>query len=289
MAEKLKGKSAVVTGAGGGIGRAVALNMAAEGAAVVVNDIGKRPDGTRAADGVVAEIIKAGGAAVANYDSVTLFESGAQIVETAVGNFGKLDILVNCAGNFKPLPTIDTTKEDWYSTVEVHLSGHFICGRAAAAEMLKRKSGRIINISSRGAVGSPSGKYGGFGSVAYSAAKAGILGLTASMAGEFRNSGITVNAVLPRARTELFNAGEIPGDTMPTAQWFEPEYVTPIIVYLATDEAQGITGRYIYASGGDLMIYPRLFQLAGPSKVFLRKIGKWTIDELSEALPPLAK
>jgi 3-oxoacyl-[acyl-carrier protein] reductase len=277
MAQKLIGKSAVVTGGGGGIGREVALAMAAEGANVVVSDIGRDP-----ADKVVGEIKKAGGKAVASYDNVGTMQGGANIIKTAISNFGRIDILVNCAGNFKAKGIVDITEEEWDSIINVHLKGHFSCAKAAVPEMIKQKSGRIINISSRAAA---------FGKViAYGTAKAGILGFTAMLAAEVKEHGITVNAIFPSAQTQLFPGGApSTSDNMPVPPNRGPEYVAPIIVYLATDEAQNITGRYIYASGGDICFYARPFRLPGEANILIRKMGKWKIDELNEVIPPIVK
>jgi NAD(P)-dependent dehydrogenase (short-subunit alcohol dehydrogenase family) len=283
MAQKLKGKSAVVTGSGSpiGIGRGVALALAEEGARVVVNDIGRDSDGNRAADKVAEEIKKAGGTAVASYDSVTTMQGGENIIKTAVSNFGGIDILVNCAGNFILRRIFEMTEKEWDSIIDVHLKGHFACCKAAVLEMIKQKSGRIINFSSRGAT------IGG-GSAVYSAAKAGILGLTSALAADLMEFGITVNAILPSAVTELFpGVKKQMSDNLPVALNTEPDYVAPVVAYLATNEAQGITGRYIYASGGDICIYPRPLQFPYESPVFIRKMGKWTVDELSQVLPQL--
>lgn len=276
MVQRLKDKSAVVTGGGDGIGKAVALALAAEGARVVINDIDKT-----AADGVVDEIKKAGGNAVANYDSVATMSGGENIIKTATSNFGRIDILVNCAGNFKALPTVEVTEEIWDSIITVHMKGHFSCSQAAIREMLKQKHGRIINISSRAAAFGPA-------SLPYSAAKAGILGMTSMLSSELKDQGITVNCILPSAHTKLFSGG-VPniGDNMPVMLDRDPDYVAPIIAYLATDEAGGINGRYIYASGGDICIYAHPFQLPGESHMFIRKMGKWTVEELSEVIPRL--
>jgi NAD(P)-dependent dehydrogenase (short-subunit alcohol dehydrogenase family) len=282
MAQRLEGKSAAVTGGGEGIGRAVVLALAAEGARVVVNDIGRDAEGKSTADKVVAEVTKAGGTAVANYDSVATVSGGENIIKAATGNFGRIDILVCCAGNHNRMPIIEMNEKDWDSIIEVHLKGHFTCCRAAAVEMVKQKSGRIINFSSRAGfsyfVGPPN-------SVAYAAAKAGILGLTAQLSGEMKEHGITVNAILPSAVTRLFPE-ERPkvggGDTG------APDTVAPIVAYLATDEAQNVTGQFFYATGGDICIYSRPLQLPGPH-MFIRKAGKWTVDELIEVIPPLAK
>jgi len=281
MTQRLQGKSAVVTGGGDGIGRAVALALAAEGAKVVVNDIGVGVDGKKVADNVVEEINGAGGQAVANYDSVATIAGGENIVKTATSNFGRINILVNCAGNFKTVKTVDITEDDWDSIMSVHLKGHFSCVKAAVPEMIKQKSGRIINISSRAAAL-------GAASLAYNTAKAGILGFTSMLAAEQKENGITVNAVLPSAETKLF-PGPAPsiGDNMPISSERGPEYVAPLIVFLATDEARSITGRYIYISGGYVCVYARSLVLPGDAHMLLRKPGKWTIEELGEALLPI--
>lgn len=277
MERSLKSKSAVVTGAGsGGIGREVALALAMEGVKVVVNDIARGADGVSIADEVVQEIVQAGGTAVANYDSVATMEGGERIIKTAIDNFGRIDILVNCAGNFLHKSIVDMTGDEWDSLNVVHLKGHFSCCKAAALEMIKQKSGRIINISSPAA-------GGGGGNAAYSAVKAGILGFTSALSLELNKYGITVNAILPSAETKLFS-GPRSIENVPDPLWLEPEYVAPIILYLATDEAQNITNRFFYASGGDVCIYAPPLQLPGGAHMFIRKMGKWTIDELDEVI-----
>lgn len=281
MAQRLTGKSAVVSGSGGGIGRAVALAMAAEGAKVVINDIGKDTGGNSMADKVVEEINKSGGTAFANYDSVATMAGGQNIIKTAISNFGRIDILVNCAGNYL-LGTIEDMKEEsWDSIIAVHLKGHFSCIQAAVKEMIKQKYGRIINISSAGAFMFVPGVSR---SIAYPAAKAGIMGLTAALSANLKQHGITVNAILPDAVTKLFPAPTEIGGGKKMRKG--PEYVAPTIVYLATDEAQNITGQYISAAGGELCIYNRPFQIPGPH-MFAHKMGQWTVDELSQIIPQM--
>ena len=281
MVQKLKNKSAVVTGGGDGIGRAVALALAVEGTNVVVNDIGRDTDDNSSAEKVVEEIKATNGRAVANCDSVASMQGGENIIKTAISNFGCIDILVNCAGNFKQVSTMDITEEDWDSIMAVHLKGHFSCGKAAIPEMIKQKSGRIINISSRAATF-------GAASPAYNTAKAGILGFTSMLAEEQKENGITVNVILPSAQTKLFS-GPAPsiGDNMPISSERGPEFVAPVIAFLATDEARNITGKYIYVSGGYICVYARPLQLPGGAHMLIGKTGKWTIDELSQALIPL--
>ena len=281
MTQRLTGKSAVVSGSGDGIGRAVALAMAAEGAKVVINDIGKDTGGNHIADKVVEEINKAGGTAVANYDSVATMAGGQNIIKTAIDNFSRIDILVNCAGNYL-LGTIEDMKEEsWDSVMAVHLKGHFSCIQAAVKEMIKQKYGRIINISSAGAFMFVPGVSR---SIAYPAAKAGIMGLTAALSANLKQHGITVNAVLPDAVTKLFPASTAMGGGKKMRKG--PEYVAPTIVYLATEEARNITGQYILAGGGELCIYNRPFQIPGPH-MFAHKMGQWTVDELSQIIPQM--
>jgi NAD(P)-dependent dehydrogenase (short-subunit alcohol dehydrogenase family) len=283
MARELQGKSAVVTGAGsGGIGRAVAMTLAAEGAGVVVNDIGRDTDGTNIADKVVMEIKSAGCQAAANYDSVATMEGAQNIIRTAVDNFGNIDILVNCAGNYRRTPVLEVTEKEWDSIMDVHLKGHFACSMAAIPEMVKQKRGRIINFSSRAAMS-------GGGNIAYGSAKAGIVGLTLALAVELKEHGITVNCIIPSADTKLFPGPrpKVMGGGLPSSLWLGPDYIAPVVAYLATDQAKGITGRLLYSSGGDICIYSTPLDMGGESNMFVRKMGKWTIDELGAVVPQL--
>lgn len=283
MAKKLSGKVAVVTGAASdaGIGKEVALAMAAEGAKVVVNDIGKSPDGTKAADKVVKEIQKARGTAVANYDSVATMSGSSNIIKTAVSNFGRIDILVNTAAIFQVKPTVDYTEAEWDMMLAVHLKGHFGCTQAAIKEMIKQKSGgRIINFTSNAAFPQ---SLGPGPAVAYSTAKAGVLGFTKSLSLEMKDQGITVNAIAPIAVTRLF---PIPGKVVDGVQIYGPEYVVPIVVYLATDEAKDITGQIIHSGASDLVVYaPPLHNLGAHQRIY--KTGKWTVDELIQVMPKM--
>ena len=285
MNRKLVGKVAVVTGGGNGVGRGVALLMAEHGARVVINDIGRDTAGGSAADKVVAEITRAGGEAVASADSVATPAGAAGMVAKAVERFGGVDILVCCAGNMIRKPTLELTDQDWDSVVGVHLKGHFNCIKAAAPEMVKRKGGRIICVSSRAAAGPG-------GCAAYSAAKAGILGLTSALAMEWKPLGITVNALIPSADTQLF-PGERPKPPpghrgLPASQDIDPTCIAPIVSWLCTDEAGGITNQYFYASGGDICFYPKLLEVPGESvPMFVRKFGKWTLEELGQVIPSL--
>lgn len=285
MNRKLVGKVAIVTGGGNGVGRAVALLMAEHGARLVINDIGREPDGGSAADKVVAEISRAGGEAIGSGDSVATSAGAADMVRRAVERFGGVDILVCCAGNMIRKPTLELTEQDWDAVTGVHLKGHFNCIKAAAPEMVKRNGGRIICVSSRAAAGPG-------GCAAYSAAKAGILGLTSALAMEWKPLGITVNALIPSADTKLF-PGERPKPPpghrgLPSSLDIDPGCIAPMVAYLCTEEAGGITNQYFYASGGDVCFYPKLLEVPGESvPLFLRKFGKWTLDELGQVIPSL--
>ena len=285
MTKRLADKVAVVTGAGSdaGIGKEVALAMAAEGAKVVVNDISKSADGAYGADKVVKEIKRAKGIAVANYDSVATMAGARNIIKTAISNFGRIDILVHTAGIFICKPTLDYTETEWNRVLDVHLRGLFGCVQAAVKEMLKQKSGgRIINITSNAAF--PPG-LGPGPSIAYCTAKAGVLGFTKCLSLEMEEYGITVNAIAPVAVTRLF---PIEGKVVNGIQMFGPEFVAPVIVYLATDEAKDITGQVIYSGSGDLIIYSPPLQTPGAHQC-LHKDGKWTVDELIEIMPGMVK
>ncbi len=241
---KLDGKVALVTGAGGGLGRSHALLLAAEGAAVVVNDLGGTRDGTGAssamADTVVAEIQAAGGQAAADYGSVADEAAAKAMVRACVDNFGKIDICINNAGILRDKSFKNMTNELWDVVVDVHLRGTYLVAKAAWDQMLEQGTGgRIINTSST------SGLIGNFGQTNYGAAKAGIAGLTRVLALEGIKYGITVNTLAPAAWSRLTE------DIMPqeTEERFAPDKVSPVVVWLCTDEAAKVTGRQFCAGG----------------------------------------
>ncbi|HZE97016.1 MAG TPA: SDR family NAD(P)-dependent oxidoreductase [Planctomycetota bacterium] len=243
----LEGKVAIITGAGGGLGRAHALAMAAEGAKIVVNDPGVSRDGSggtgaKMADTVVAEITKAGGEAVPNYDSVS--DGADKIVKAAVDAFGRVDILVNNAGILRDKTIHNMTDDMWDLVIAVHLRGTFACTRAAAKVMKEKGTGgRIINTTS------VAGLKGNFGQSNYSAAKAGIYGFTLTASMELLKDGITVNAIAPIAKTRMTE--EI--DSVPAE--YRPEEVSPVVVYFASDLAKDLTGRIIGVHGRHLFEY----------------------------------
>ncbi|KAI0244775.1 hypothetical protein L0F63_002902 [Massospora cicadina] len=229
------GQVALVTGAGNGLGRAYALLLSRLGAAVVVNDLGKFKDGSgkdmRAADVVVAEIVKAGGKAVANYDSV---EFGDRIVDQAIKAFGRVDILVNNAGILRDRSLVKMTDEDWDLVYAVHLKGTYKVTKAAWPHMLKQKYGRIINTAS--AVG----LYGNFGQSNYSACKLGIHGLTQTLAIEGVKYNIKVNTVAPNAGTAMTATVLTPE----LVEVLKPDYVAPLVAFLAHEDVPESGGLY---------------------------------------------
>ncbi|SIM72717.1 SDR family NAD(P)-dependent oxidoreductase [Micromonospora cremea] len=294
MAENMKGKVVVVTGGGRGIGRSVALEVAAQGADVVVSDMFRDEDGNTAADSVVAEIKDLGRGAVAVAADVSIEAGGDATVQAGLDEFGRIDMLVNCAGNNVRAPFVDLTEAQWDSVMGVHVKGHFFCSRAAARAMIARgEGGRIVNVASRGAFYSvpkstrTEGVPHRYPCVVYSAAKAAILGMTQTLALELAQHRITVNALIPSADTQLFpgkgsrGAGGVPGTIS-----LDPAYIAPFVAFLGTEAAADITGRFVYATGGDVCFFPQPLQLSG--SYFVRKPGKWTVDELSTTIPPIA-
>jgi NAD(P)-dependent dehydrogenase (short-subunit alcohol dehydrogenase family) len=281
---ELAGKVAVVTGAGRGIGRAIALLMAREGAKVVVNDPGVTPDGSGfdrgPADRVVEEIREAGGEAVANYDSVATFDGGERVVRTALESFGRLDILVNNAGILRDRMIFNMTEEEWDTVIAVNLKGTFNCTRAAAAVMRRQRYGRIINFSSRG------GLEGLAGTANYGAAKAGVAGFTRCVARELGRYGITCNCIVPRAWTRL--SWGLPVATpelmaiREQLQSLKPEMVAPMVCFLASDSAWNINGQIflIYGNTIALLRHPVPWRT-------IYKPGLWSVDEIAAAIPRL--
>ena len=275
MGDKLKGKVAIVTGGGRGLGRAEALALAAEGARVVVNDLGVAHDGSgprerQPADEVVSEIKKRGGEAVANYDSVATPEGADNIIRTAIEKFGRLDILVNNAGiggEDMSRDISDMPDDLWDVMIKTHLYGTFYTTRAACRIFRKQKSGRLIQTSS------PSGR-GLAGASHYSAAKEGIVGFTRTIAKEMSQYGVTCNAIRPAAATRLTPPRKIAG-----VKRVAPEDVAPMVAYLASDEAQNVSGRVFRVIGG-LVQLERLENVQS-----LYSEARWTVDALAEIFP----
>ena len=248
----LHGRVAIVTGSGRGIGRGIALCLASEGAKVVVNDPGSTVDG-RGKEGdpaheVVEEIKKAGGEAVANYDSVADFAAAERIIKTAVDSFGKLDILVNNAGIMRDKSIVKMEEADFDAVVGVHMKGTFNCGRHAMPLMREQNYGRIINITSS------AGLRGNFGQSNYSAAKAGIMGLTFTWALEGAKYGITSNAMAPAGLTRM--VGLIPGmEGKPMAPEMDPNLNGPMVAFLASEKAAHVNGQIFGRRGFAFTIF----------------------------------
>lgn len=253
----LDGRVAIVTGAGGGIGRAHALAFAAEGARVVVNDIGVGLDGSPAGGGsaaqnVVDEIVAAGGEAIANGSNVADWGQAEQLIQAAVDGFGGLDVLVNNAGIVRDRMLANTSEEEFDAVVAVHLKGHFATMRHAAAYWRgKAKAGetvdaRIINTTSG------AGLQGSVGQANYSAAKAGIAALTLVASAELGRYGVTVNAIAPAARTRMTETvfAEMMATQDAEFDAMAPENVSPLVAWLASVEARDVTGKVFEVEGG---------------------------------------
>ena len=255
------GKVAIVTGAGRGIGRAHALMLASEGAAVVVNDLGGDSTGegadTTPAQSVVEEITAAGGRAVVNGASVSSWSGAEQMIQQAVDEFGRLDVLVNNAGILRDKMSFNMDEAEWDAVIDVHLKGHFAPSKFAASYWRARsKAGEAVNAKIVNTA-SESGLYGNAGQANYAAAKAGIASMTIVMARELERIGVRVNAVAPVARTRLT-------DTVATGGFmdkkegefdrFAPENISAVVCWLASDLSEGVTGQVVKVMGGQVQL-----------------------------------
>ncbi|WP_329164604.1 SDR family oxidoreductase [Streptomyces sp. NBC_01387] len=279
------GRVAVVTGAGRGLGRAHAHALAAEGARVVVNDLGVGLDGAGGSAGpaqdVVDEIVAAGGEAVAHGGDIATAVGAASLVATAVETFGRLDILVNNAGFLRDKMLVNLDEDAWDAVMRVHLKGHFLALKYAGAHWrAEAKAGRapqarVINTSSG------AGLLGSVGQGNYSAAKAGILGLTLVAAAELGRYGVQVNAIAPAARTRMTEEVFAEAMTASGEGGFDamaPENVSPLVVWLASEAAAGVTGRVFEAEAGRITVMEGW--RPGPSA---DKGARWTPAEAGEA------
>jgi len=276
----LDGKVAIVTGAGGGIGREHALMLAREGAAVVVNDLGGARDGSGGgsamADTVVAEIRAAGGEAAPNYDSVASVEGGQGILNTALEAFDRVDVLVNNAGILRDKSFANTTEDLWDIVVEVHLKGTYCVTKAVYSHMKEQaEGGVIINTSST------SGLNGNFGQANYGAAKAGIAGMSRCLAIEGVKYGIRVHILAPVAYTRL--TSDLPGFDDSLKARMDPRLVSPLVAYLASDLASELTGKTYYVGGGRIAEM-KVVTHTGATKT--DDDGLWTVEEIAARMRP---
>jgi NAD(P)-dependent dehydrogenase (short-subunit alcohol dehydrogenase family) len=263
----LDGKVIAITGSGRGIGRAVALAAAAEGAAVVVNDYGVSMDGneptSEVADAVVDEIKAAGGRAVANANSVTTMEGGASIVQSGIDAFGQIDGVVCVAGILRERMLFNMSEDEWDPVIETHLKGTFTVFRAAAAVFRAQKNGRMIGFTSGAFAASVA-------QANYSAAKGGIVSLVRSAAAGMQKYGVTANCIAPVAKSRM--SGQVPFGL----EMGEPEDVAPMVCYLLSDLASAVTGQIYTVNAGRIAVWNQ------PTEVReMRKDGRWDVEEIA--------
>jgi len=281
----LEGRVAIVTGAGRGIGRDIALAMAAEGARVVVNDLGTALSGDGADAGpaqqVVEEIRAAGGQAVANGASVADWDSAQSIVATALDSFGRLDIVVNNAGILRDKIFHQMSIEDWKAVVDVHLNGSFYVSRAAAPHFRAQQGGRFIFMTSA------SGLIGNLGQANYSAAKLGLAALSKSVALDMARYGVTSNAICPFAWSRL--VGSIPTETpeekarVEKIKRMETGKIAPLAVYLSSEQAQDVSGQIFAVRANEIFLMSQNRPLRS-----VHAAGGWTPQTVAEhAIPAL--
>jgi 3-oxoacyl-[acyl-carrier protein] reductase len=272
---RLQGKTALVTGAGRGIGRAEALLLAAEGAAVTVNDVD-----AEAARAVAGEITNAGWRATASSDDVATRHGADAAVNSVIDAHGRLDVLVNNAGILRDAMSFSMSDDDWSEVLRVHLTGHFAPAHFAGIHWRQRAKagegpvhGRIVNTTSE------SGLYGLAGQANYAAAKAGIAALTVSLARELGKYGVTVNAIAPRARTRMTETvfGSLQPEHGGFDEW-DPANIAPVVAWLASDDAADVTGQVLVVAGDKVHLmtgWSRIGRIANDGR-------RWTVDDLDD-------
>lgn len=284
MSDSVKGKVIVVTGAGRGIGRAIARLAAQEGARVVVNDLGSAPDGAgedkAPAAEVVAEIKAAGGEAVANADTIATAEGGQRIIESAMDTFGAVDCVVNNAGILRDRMFHNMSVEEWESVIQVHLSGYYHVSRAAAPHFKAQQSGSFMHFTS------PAGLIGSLGQVNYMAAKMGVVGLSTGIAFDMARYNVRSNCIAPSAWSRLLAGIPVRSkeEEERNARWeksMSADKIAPLCVFLASDAAAGVSAQIFKVRGNEifLMSQPR------PVRSVHRSEG-WTLKSLEEHMLP---
>ena len=291
MADLLKDKVAIVTGAGRGIGRGVAMLMAAEGAKVVGVDIGASLDGTGSDDSfagqVVKEITDSGGEAIACQESVATMDGGEAIVKAAVDGFGKLDSVVTCHGILRDRMVFNMTEEEWDDVIRVHLKGTFTVVKHACILFRQQRSGSIVTFSST------SGLYGNSGQANYGAAKDGIAGFTRVVARDMGRYGVTANSIAPSAATRMTVSVPDEARTLRAERRIagaggvdaaglrgEADDIAPFVTWLASDDAAHVNGHIFHVTAGLVS----LLNEPEPVKT-IHKQGRWTLEELTRVVP----
>ena len=279
----LKDKVAIITGAGRGIGKESALFLAKEGAKVLVNDLGANPDGSgedKIADEVVEEITSLGGEALANYESVDSYEGGKNIFESALNEFGAVDILINNAGILRDKTLFNMDESDWDAIMAVHLKGHFNCTQPFVRYIREtnRLNCKIINMSS------VSGLIGNFGQTNYGAAKAGIAGFSRSLSMEMAKYKCSVNTISPGAATRLtIDLMKAAGREVDENDWKQgPQQIAPVIAWLSSEEANEITNQIFHISQGNVGIMQQPAVIKS-----IKSDDIWDLDKLNMVMPDL--
>ena len=288
MANLLQDKVAIVTGAGRGVGKGVAHQLSEEGAKVVVVDLGVNVDGTGAnqsvAEQVANEIKEAGGTAVACAESVATMAGGENIIQTAIDSFGKLDIVVTCAGILRDRMVFNMSEEEWDDVIAVHLKGTFTIVKNACILFRQQRSGRVITFSST------SGLYGNSGQANYGAAKDGIAGFTRVVARDMGRYGVTANSISPSASTRMTTSVPEEARSLRASRGItsgssttlrgEPEDIAPFVTWLASDESSHVNGHVFHVTAGLIS----LLNEPDPIKT-IHKEGRWTLEELAKVFP----
>ena len=288
MANLLQDKVAIVTGAGRGVGKGVAHQLAEEGAKVVVVDLGVNVDGTGAnqsvAEQVANEIKEAGGTAVACAESVATMAGGENIIQTAINSFEKLDIVVTCAGILRDRMVFNMSEEEWDDVIAVHLKGTFTIVKNACILFRQQRSGRVITFSST------SGLYGNSGQANYGAAKDGIAGFTRVVARDMGRYGVTANSISPSASTRMTTSVPEEARSLRASRGItsgssttlrgEPEDIAPFVTWLASDESSHVNGHVFHVTAGLIS----LLNEPDPIKT-IHKEGRWTLEELAKVFP----